>query len=391
MNCAAWSRLSSRRGRSLRRTWLVGVLAACLWPGVAAAQGLPLKQLTPSFAPCPTSILTGTAVVSPTVIDSLLAEGSRAAILGDHETARDLLREAARLDPTNPTVSYRLARTLDEQGEAEAATLEYCRYLTIAPSATDTAEVRERLQSLASAGEGAAEAWRVEAERGVTSYGAGRYEEAARAFTTVSVLRPDLGDAFYNRGLAWLALGRRAEAATDLEAYLRLSPNATDSAAVQSVLRDLGRAPPALANSGAQVVGRHDPGAVLLRGLLVPGLGQFTTGRRLWGAGVLAGAVGALYLASGQEQVTRTVQAEDPFGNPYEYEETVLERPNQAYGVLAAVAIVAGAAIESYFYADRNWTAASGSLVAGEGRPSRLSLELSGAGGIDLEVRISMP
>jgi hypothetical protein len=49
-------------------------------------------------------------------VDSLLTAGSRAAILGDYPAAEDFLRRAAALDQGNPLVSYRLARTLDDQG-----------------------------------------------------------------------------------------------------------------------------------------------------------------------------------------------------------------------------------------------------------------------------------
>src|SRR5690606_24252692 len=58
---------------------------------------------------------------NPGATDSLLAAGSQAAILGDNEAAVELLRAAVASDPSSAVASYRLARTLDDQGDRPSA------------------------------------------------------------------------------------------------------------------------------------------------------------------------------------------------------------------------------------------------------------------------------
>jgi tetratricopeptide (TPR) repeat protein len=339
-----------------------GLWLALLVLGVrpVAGQTLPIKAPPAEAEPgaCPPVALPSPGPTAfPAAVDSLLTSGSRAAILGDHTAAEELLRRAAALDPANPVVSYRLARTLDDHGSREEAALEYCRYLALAPSAVDAEAIRERARTLlAGAAPPAPERWKLEALSGIEAFHAGRYDDAAAAFTRVVELRPDLADGFYNRGVANLAAGRVQHASADLETYLRMSPAAKDASRVRERLDGLAarsrvrpqeeeRAAP------AQAARTFAPGRVLVQGLVVPGLGQHATGRTVWGVGVLAAVGGAVYVGTRSESVVRRQEARDPFGNRYEYDVRVLERPHQAIGIGAAVAIGVAAALESYLYA----------------------------------------
>jgi len=291
-------------------------------------------------------------------IDSLLAAGSRSAILGDHASARALLLEAASLDPRSSVIAYRLARTLDDQGDGEAAINQYCRYLSLAPAASDTAEVGSRLRTL---GASANEPWLREVAAGVAAYDAGRFEEAAQAFTRVLTIRPETPAALYNRAVSKLAGGNSAGAIPDLEEYLRVLPLASERSLVEAQLAVLrrGATPTQVAVTQpapqlpTSVRAGPAPASVLLRGLVLPGLGQMATGRSVLGVVVLAGAGGAIYLAGSEKSVTETKIALDPFGNPYEFEATVVEKPYRTTGFGLAAAIAVAAALEGYLYASR--------------------------------------
>src|SRR5688572_20899640 len=137
------------------RSLTASLIAIILLASSSEAQLLPLKRdATASGTPCPAVKSPPLSALPSTLTDSLLAAGSRAAILGDHQNARDLLEQATQLDPANFVASYRLARTLDDSGEYGEALREYCRYLSLGPTAADTLDVRHRVQQLALTGEG---------------------------------------------------------------------------------------------------------------------------------------------------------------------------------------------------------------------------------------------
>ena len=78
----------------------------------------------------------------------LAQRGQQAAILGDRVVARDQLRLAARLDPTDPDLAYQLARAEESTGARTEAAKEYCRFLALAPDAPDAADARARVADL---------------------------------------------------------------------------------------------------------------------------------------------------------------------------------------------------------------------------------------------------
>ncbi|MDR0788240.1 MAG: tetratricopeptide repeat protein [Gemmatimonadota bacterium] len=385
--------------------WGVVLGGICLLGSFASstdlsAQNLPLKLPAAASFSCPESPrTTGAPVVSPAVIDSVFQAGSRASQRGDHEQARLLLRQASFLDPSNPVVAFWLGGTLEALGDTEGAIAEYCRQIALSPEDANLAEVELRIRALASRESGDSQ-WRSASEDGVTAFRAGRFNEAVTAFNRAVTLREELPESRYNRGVSRIAAGARLAGGADLYDYLVMFPDAEDASQVRSWLEampereqilavrlplpptDLSRigdevsagGPPAptgvlsgttsvLTEAEAQpllspatpfptdpIITPPAPGSVLLRGLLIPGLGQLTTGRPVFGVIALAAAGGAAYYGFRETTVTRRFTVTDPFGNTsYEYDDQVTERPHQLLGFAAAGGISVISALEAYF------------------------------------------
>jgi tetratricopeptide (TPR) repeat protein len=193
---------------------------------------------------------------------ALIQRAQQAALLGDRASAREQWRQAAALDPTDADLAYQLARAHDGAGASAEATMEYCRFLALAPDAPEAAEARERL--------------------------------------------------------VILSTGSRAALPA-----------------------------PALPS----------PARALALGLIVPGAGQFYTGRPLRGTLALTAAGAAIALGLEQRTTRETVEqtALDPFGNPYQYTvvRTATNRPWLVPGLAAAGAIGLASAIEAFSYTRR--------------------------------------
>ena len=338
----------------LARAFLL-LLATPLCTLLAQGQGRPpLKRGMPVVAARPACPAAGPPARPATpeqrrAARELAQRAQQSAILGDRNAARDQLRQAAAVDPTNPELVHQLARAQEALGANEDAVAAYCRFLALAPSAPEATEARERVAALGRTTE-ATVSERVLApfRTGVTAYEAGRYAQAATAFGSAIALQPDWADAYYDRALANAARGQRELAITDLQQYLRLRPEAEDRAAV-------------IARINALRGGPLSPTAALGLGLVIPGAGQMYTGRRGFGVATLAVAGGALAYAFKSGPVTKQflVEPVDPFGNPLPpYTETRTEsgRPNLTLG-LASVGVIAGAtAIEAFLHARRTNT-----------------------------------
>lgn len=156
--------------------------------------------------------------------------------------------------------------------------------------------------------------------RGIALIVARKLGEAERALDDAIAAAPSWPEAFYNRALAYQADGRAEAAVTDLRKYLQLRPNASDRAEVLQRIDVLGR-------SG---------GGAFARGLLFPGLGQYTTGQPVLGTVVLAAAGGGAALALTTQHSTETRTYTDPFGNTYTTMVTVTKRPNLGAGLAIA-------------------------------------------------------
>ncbi|HJR63396.1 MAG TPA: tetratricopeptide repeat protein [Gemmatimonadaceae bacterium] len=310
----------------------------------ANAQAMALKREVPGQAAAACRAQTALPPASAQKAreaQSLYALGQQEAISGDHGAARDLFRRAAALDPRHAGIAYHLARSHEALGESADAVRELCRYLALNPAASDSAEVRDRIVALApSSASIRSDQAVIQFRNGLDHYDRGRMRDAENAFSAAIRQAPNWSDAYYNRAVVYLRQGEPDEAARDLERYLERDPTAGDRAAVRDRIDNLRRA-------------SLEPGTAFTRGLLVPGLGQIYTRRPALGLLVIAGVAGAAAYAAKSEDITRTVQFEDPFGNPYEEVRSAKEYPNVAVGIAAAAAVTLVGALESYLYARR--------------------------------------
>jgi len=307
----------------------------------------PLKRGMPAVAPRPTCA-PGTTPRAATAAQrraarELAQRAQQSAILGDRTAARDQLRQASALDPTNQDLAYQLARAQEAIGANDAAALEYCRFLALAPSAPEAAEVRDRVAALTPKTQPVSDKITAPFLAGVTAYESGRYAQAEVAFSSAIALQPDWADAYYDRALANAARGRREQAVVDLQRYLRLRPEAEDRAAVIARINNLRGGP-------------LSPTAALGLGLVIPGAGQMYTGRKLLGVITLAAAGGALAYAVKTDLVTKefVVNPTDPFGNPlppFIDTRTEVGRPHLAAGLATLGAIAGVTAIEAFVHA----------------------------------------
>jgi len=223
--------------------------------------------------------------------ERLASEANQAAILGDRDGAMALLQEAAELDPGSSAIAYRLARILEDAGEADAAVGEFCRYLALEPDAPDAAETTLRAERLADPdGTPLSPAARSAFEQGVTAFDQRAYDDAAQFFSRAILEGPEWYEAYYNRGVSYLRAGRARSAAADLEWYLERNASADDGLAVQEQLERI----------TATLAPRYSPGIAFTTGMLIPGMGQFYTRRPGLGFLILstagtAAAVGILH------------------------------------------------------------------------------------------------
>lgn len=315
---------------------LLGCLAAR-----AGAQTLLLKREPPlvEWAGCP-------ALPPPESTDdarrqqaeSLAASATEASILGDNAAALDRLTRAATLDPASPAITYRLARTLEVLDRDDDAVAEYCRYLSL-PGAADSAEVRDRLAELTQPDGIAVSAAAAQAyDTGIAHFDAGSLVQAEAAFQQALDAAPMWSAPVFNRALVLIALGRRDEAARDLRQYLEMSPGAPDFDQVLDLLSSL------------RGVSPYNPVAALATGLVVPGLGHFTTGRPVTGAVFLGSAAGALAvgLLTQRTEVECLATPVDGRCPPDQVLRENVERPYLTAALAVAAAIGIGGAIDAY-------------------------------------------
>lgn len=355
MACAGQRAPSPEAGRIIQ-AWLRPrlLLSLCSLPallmapgGTAAAQATSLKRALPGAvgAACP-AIAARPAAPSEAQrrqARQLAAQGQQASIIDDYARARDLYRQAAQLDPTDANTAYYLARAQEAVKNSGEAVKEYCRFLALTPTASESAEVRDRIAALSSSRPTTVPDQALAQFRaGLDQYEKGRLPDAITAFSGTIAQAPDWPEPYFNRGVAYQAQGRRGQALEDFERYLQLRPEAEDRSAVVARIDGLRR-------------GMLDPSGALTRGLIIPGFGQYYTRRPVIGALVLAGVGSAVYVALQETTVhtTRIGNFIDYFGKPYQSPVKVIqrERPHLVTGLVAAGGITVAAALEAYFRA----------------------------------------
>jgi len=80
--------------------------------------------------------------------EELTRKAQDAEMHGDIREAQSLLRRATDLDGTNKSTAYHLGRTSEALGDRDAAMTAYCRYLSLTPTSTESAEARQRVAVL---------------------------------------------------------------------------------------------------------------------------------------------------------------------------------------------------------------------------------------------------
>ena len=331
------------------RIWLITLWLACvsLWGADGAwAQELVVKrtipgevrQSCPPFAP----------PLQPSAdqreaAGREFAAGTESAIIGDLDAARERFQRAAELDSTNPSFAYQLGRTLEDLQDPEGAAREYCRFVALAPEATEAADVQERLNRILPMEPAVPVQAALRFQTAVDRLDRNRLAEAEGAFDDVIRLSPGWADAYFNRGLIRQGRERSVRAARDFQRYLDLRPDAEDRDAVLARINALSAQGP-----------RLSPSSALMGGLLIPGFGQFYTRRPGVGALVLGGVGGAILFGLRPEPGIDTIFHPLPFGEgTYPEEIQTTERPYVTAGIAAAAAIAAIGAIEAYSYARR--------------------------------------
>jgi tetratricopeptide (TPR) repeat protein len=318
-------------------------------PGLSAQQ-LPLKT-----APPPGAVLicdgelgrstTATAAAADSEGASrLITAATQAMLLGDLEGALDFLDRGLLLDPTAAEAVYLRARILQRQGANDAAVAALCHYLRLDATSESAQEVRQRLDEARDAG--AAQPLLDTYRRALALEREGRLSEAEAAFTELLSARPAASVARYNRAIVRTALGRDDAAREDLLAYLELEPRAPDAAEVRQFMGPAPAAPAASAVPQAS--------AAFLVGAIVPGGGQYYTGRPGLGAAVTVLAGGLV--AAGVLYERTTIRCLDALATVCPEEliaSSDTDRPLlvPAIGVAAGVALVA--AIEAAMHARR--------------------------------------
>jgi len=158
---------------------------------------------------------------------------------------------------------------------------------------------------------------------------------AANALGAAVDSAPNWADAYYNRALVYEEQGRTGAARSDFESYLRLRPGAEDRDEVVKHMGALGRS----------------PGQAFVRGAIFPGLGQFYTGRPVFGALVTAGVAGSAVWALKKEKSVEMHIYPGPFGGSDTVYVNVEKRPHLGVGLAVAGGIWALSALEASLHA----------------------------------------
>lgn len=337
----------STSGRRGLLSPLIVTFAAGLWVFPLTGQELPLKRALPGSGPyvCPTI----EPPADPTADERAQArrlgsDASQAMILGNMQRARDLLARANEVDPSSADLAYRFAGVLEDLGDGPGAVAQFCRVLALGPGpGMDDAETR--LQRLAEADRVAIpEEAVVEFEMGLEHFDADRLEPAVEAFGLAYEMSPEWADALYNRGVVHASMGLSAAAIADLQEYLILRPNALDAMQVSQRIGQLespGRLP--------------SPGTALALGV-IPGMGQFYSGRALGGVSVLALAGGAVAAGFLIEEVTVRCLDQVPSGQdcpPNRIIDQATDKPYLAASLGVAAVVTVVGAVEAFIKAKR--------------------------------------
>lgn len=360
---------------------LVGLLG--VWAEPVGGQTLRLKREIPgedAFSCPPLGTLPDVAPEERTEAGRLGSNADQALILGDLERARDLLARAQTVDPSSAELTYRYARVLEDLGSVEEAIRQYCRVLAL-PSQTEGVEdARERLQALLDRETETIPAQAVAAFReGLREADAGDPGGARDAFSRSWEAAPTWAAPVFNRGVIRARSGRVEAAARDLERYLELSPEAEDALLVSQRVGEL-----------RNLASLPKPSGALTLGLLLPGAGQFYSGRAWQGVGVLGLAAGAAAAGFLVERVRVECVGGGSGGEcpPDRIAGRSTDQPYLTHGLVAAGGVALVGAVEAFFRARGRRSEEIGAIVGMRGGAVRLDLPRVVADGARLRLTI---
>jgi tetratricopeptide (TPR) repeat protein len=325
---------------------LRSILPAVVLVGLGVA-GVGAQQLPLKTAPPPGSVLIcddqaerlgAVAAGDSEGASRLVNTATQAMLLGDLAGALDFLDRALLLDPTAAEAVYLRARILQRQGASDAAAAALCHYLRLDPASASAQEVRQRLDEARDAG--AAQPLLDTYRRALALEQEGRLSEAEAAFTEVLSVRPAAALARYNRAIVRMALGQDGAARADLLAYLELEPRAPDAAQVRQFLGPT--APGTTGWATAAAPARPRASTAFIIGALVPGGGQYYTGRPTLGAAVTALAGGVV--AAGILHRRTTIHCRDAQADICP-EDMISSRDTERPLLLPAIGAAAGLAL----------------------------------------------
>jgi tetratricopeptide (TPR) repeat protein len=360
--------MPNRRRTEPTAALLLLAALTCLNP--LSAQELSLKRHVPGSdtIACPElGVPPRPGVEEQAEASRLASSADQALILGDPERAREFLARAAELDPSSAELAYRYGRILEDLGEIDPAIEQFCKALALGSRQQGIGDVRPRLEALARARDPAVPAEASYAFlNGLLQADLRQFPAAAQAFDAAIREAPAWADAVYNRGVVRGRLGDTDGAVADLQQYLAMRPDAEDAILVSRRIGQL-QAP-------IQV---QSPGTTLTLGLLLPGMGQFYTGRALGGMTVLTLATGAAAAGFLVERVNQRCVGSVPSGGtcpPDRLIDEEKDRPYLAYGLAAAATVTVAAAVEAFMR-----TRGGGGRDPGSVTVSGLSLEARGS------------
>jgi tetratricopeptide (TPR) repeat protein len=268
-------------------------------------------------------------------------------ILGNQVRARDLYERATELDPTSALLAFRYGIILADLGETGPAEDQLCRAEALGAREQAVGDPRPQLEALWRTREmDLPEEARDHFLNGLLQVTLGDLRGAEEAFSAAFLAAPEWGHPVYNRGVVRIRLGEPDLAVEDLQLYLAIAPDAEDAMLVSQRIGQLQIRP------GSTV----SPGTALGLGLLIPGMGQFYSGRALSGFGVLAVAGGAIAAGFLIEEVETRCVGSPPSGGECPPDRIVSESTNNPYmihGLAAAGVVALVGAVEAYFKAKR--------------------------------------
>lgn len=167
------------------------------------------------------------------------------------EARAEYEKAIAQLDPANhPPILRGIARTYYQEKQPEKAIDTLKQALTLKPDDVEslrlivnllvaTGKEQEAQQYMAKLPQGTTVDPATLLNIGIKHYNEGKMAEALAEFDRVVKENPTLPDAYYYRGLVYLASGKTAEAKADFQKLLELDPNHANAKEAQEFLKSM--------------------------------------------------------------------------------------------------------------------------------------------------------